>query len=142
VRIATAVPSSSTAQNGRFFAGFFQLAQDRSQRGLTEAKLMGGDFSGCPKAGKTSARGAKLSDDVVRTLRGNVSGKFRTTGRFAAATVRGTIYSIRDRCDGTLARVKRGTIIVRDLAARRDITVAAGEGEPTLRSRLIRKRIG
>jgi hypothetical protein len=32
-----------------------------------------------------------------------------------------------DRCDGTLTKVKPGTVVVRDLRARRNITVRRGK---------------
>ena len=56
-----------------------------------------------------------------------VKGKFRTRGRFAAATVRGTIWSMQDRCDGTLTRVTRGTVVVRDLRTSRSVVVRTGK---------------
>jgi hypothetical protein len=46
--------------------------------------------------------------------------------------VRGTDWTVIDRCDGTLTRVKRGVVVVRDLRRRRSFVVRAG------RSRLVR----
>jgi hypothetical protein len=63
---------------------------------------------------------------VVRRLRGSANGRFRTRGRYSAATVRGTIWDTADRCDGTLTRVQRGVVDVRDFRARRNVTVRAG----------------
>jgi hypothetical protein len=60
-------------------------------------------------------------------LRGNGRGRFRTRGRYSAATVRGTIWDTIDRCDGTLTKVTRGVVVVRDLRKRRNITVRAGK---------------
>ncbi|MGZ4331685.1 MAG: hypothetical protein ACXVXL_27240, partial [Solirubrobacteraceae bacterium] len=37
-------------------------------------------------------------------------GKFRTKGRYAAATVRGTIWTTADRCDGTLVHAIKDTV--------------------------------
>ena len=48
-------------------------------------------------------------------LWGNGRGRFRTRGRYGAATVRGTKWLTDDRCDGTLVRVKRGKVGVKDL---------------------------
>jgi hypothetical protein len=60
-------------------------------------------------------------------MRGNSSGRFRTRGRYSAATVRGTIWDTIDRCDGTLTRVRRGVVVVRDFRKRRKITLRAGK---------------
>jgi hypothetical protein len=131
VRIATATLTRAKAQAGSFFAGLFQVLQRRSQKSLTEAKMVGSNFKSCRRpTGKNRARIAKkkkINKKVIRTLRANVKGKFRTRGRFAAATVRGTIWSMRDRCDGTLTKVTRGTVVVRDLRARRNIVVRTGK---------------
>jgi ferric-dicitrate binding protein FerR (iron transport regulator) len=40
--------------------------------------------------------------------------------------VRGTIWLVQDRCDGTLTKVTRGTVRVRDFKAKRTVTVKAG----------------
>jgi hypothetical protein len=56
-----------------------------------------------------------------------VKGKFRTRGRFAAATVRGTEWGMRDRCDGTFTRVQRGVVVVRDLKKHRNVVLRSGK---------------
>jgi len=40
--------------------------------------------------------------------------------------VRGTIWFTQDRCDGTLVRVRRGVVAVRDHARGRKVLVRAG----------------
>ncbi|HEX6712087.1 MAG TPA: hypothetical protein VF066_01835, partial [Thermoleophilaceae bacterium] len=60
-----------------------------------------------------------------RHLWGEGSGSFRTVGRYAAATVRGTTWLTDDRCDGTLIRVKAGAVTVRDLVKRRSFSLRA-----------------
>ncbi|MEA2660196.1 MAG: trimeric autotransporter adhesin, partial [Candidatus Binatota bacterium] len=132
VRIATSTLTPTIPQLGQFYAGLFQLLQRRTERSVTEAKLTGGgSLADCTaKTGKTSARAAarkRLSNKALRTLRANAKGKFRTSGRYAAATVRGTIWSVTDRCDGTLTRVTRGTVVVRDFKARRNVIVRTGK---------------
>jgi hypothetical protein len=64
---------------------------------------------------------------VLGLLRGTAKGRFRTTGRFAAATVRGTDWGVRDRCDGTLTVVRRGVVVVRDFRRHRTVVVRAGQ---------------
>ena len=63
----------------------------------------------------------------VRRLWGDGSGSFRSRGRFGAATVRGTVWLTEDYCNGTLVRVQRGTVAVRDLVRNRTVTVTAGK---------------
>ena len=64
----------------------------------------------------------------VRKLWGDGRGRFRTRGRYGAATVRGTKWLTLDRCDGTKVRVVRGKVSVRDLVRpnRRPQLVKAG----------------
>jgi len=50
---------------------------------------------------------------VARLLEASAQGKFRTTGRYRLATVRGTIWTIADRCDGTVVHAIRDTVLVR-----------------------------
>jgi len=57
----------------------------------------------------------------------SAKGRFSTRGRYSAATVRGTIWTVADRCDGTLTTVKRGRVAVRDLRRRRTIVLKAGK---------------
>ena len=54
------------------------------------------------------------------------NGRFRTHGRDSVATVRGTVWSTADRCDGTLTRVKEGKVLVRDLRRKRSVLLTAG----------------
>jgi hypothetical protein len=109
--------------SGVFSAGVFQALQSRS--GLTTLPLKGSSFGPCTvRAGRASAA---LSRRVIRRMRGNASGRYRTRGRYSAATVRGTIWETIDRCDGTLTKVSRGTVVVRDFRKRRNITVRAGK---------------
>jgi hypothetical protein len=63
---------------------------------------------------------------VLQLLRASAHGRFRTRGRYSAATVRGTAWTTSDRCDGTLTSVRRGTVLVTDLVRRVSVTVHAG----------------
>jgi hypothetical protein len=58
-------------------------------------------------------------------LWGSGGGSFRTSGNSASATVRGTIWLTEDDCEGTLIRVKRGTVTVKDLVRHKTIIVRA-----------------
>jgi hypothetical protein len=94
---------------------------------IVELRLAAGDFSACPKKRKPSSVGAnQAATTTVRQLWGNGKGKFRTRGRYAAATVRGTNWLTADRCDGTRVQVARGVVQVADLPHKKQVTVRAG----------------
>ncbi len=118
--IATRDGGSETAQ---FYTGLFTLTQAPDGTGIL--KLTGGSFARCGKRARASA--AARSKRKVRRLWGDGKGRFRTTGKYAAGTVRGTRWLTEDRCDGTLVRVLSGVVRVRDLARRRTVTVRAGK---------------
>jgi archaeosine-15-forming tRNA-guanine transglycosylase len=63
----------------------------------------------------------------VRRLWGrDRGGRFRTHGRHSQATVRGTRWLTVDRCDGTLTKVTRGAVSVRDFVRHRTVLVRSG----------------
>jgi len=68
---------------------------------------------------------AKKKPKSIRHLWADGSGAFRTQGRYAAAAIRGTIWKTDDRCDGTLVKVTKGAVTVRDLPKRKNVTVKA-----------------
>ena len=41
--------------------------------------------------------------------------------------MRGTTWTVEDRCDGTLTSVKRGTVVVRDFRLKKNVIVKAGK---------------
>jgi hypothetical protein len=94
-------------------------------KGLTTLSLKGSSFRRCRSAG--SGRRASAAASVIRRLRARARGRFRTRGRHSAATVRGTVWVSADRCDGTLTRVTRGRVAVRDFRRRRTVVVRAGK---------------
>ena len=129
VRLQSARDTRGTTQTGDFGAGLFQVLQSRrrSARGLTDVVLKGGSFarSRCGSAGRAQA--TALRRRTVRRLRANARGRFRTRGRHSAATVRGTTWVTTDRCDGTLTKVTRGRVAVRDFRRKRTVVVRAGK---------------
>jgi hypothetical protein len=128
VRLLSARNSAGTTQSGTFSSGLFQVLQSRrrSARGLTDLVLKGSSFRRCRRAGRSRRAGAAQSR-LVRRLRANARGRFRTRGRHSAATVRGTVWDVQDRCNGTLTRVRRGRVAVRDFRRRRTIVLRAGK---------------
>jgi hypothetical protein len=123
VRLGSASTKAGETFTGTFSAGVFAALQSRS--GLTTLPLKGSSFRSC--AARTGRASAALSRRTIRRMRANASGRFRTSGRYSAATVRGTIWDTVDRCDGTLTKVTRGVVVVRDLRKRRNIAVGAGK---------------
>jgi hypothetical protein len=133
VKLTSARNNAGARQSGEFMAGVFQVLQSRrrSAKGLTELRLKGSSFRSCMsrKGGRRSSahvRSAR-SRRTIRRLRGNAKGRFRTRGRYSSATVRGTDWAVSDRCDGTLTKVKRGKVAVRDFRRRKTVVVRAGK---------------
>jgi len=128
VRLTSARDTVGNTQSGTFASGVFQVLQSRrrSARGLTDVVLKGSSFRRCRRR-TGSRRAAGAQSRIVRRLRANARGRFRTRGRHSAATVRGTVWDTRDTCAGTLTVVRRGSVAVRDFRRKRTIVVRAGK---------------
>ena len=112
--------------SSRFYSGVFTILQKRARNAFMTLRMDGGNFRRCGRALSTLSVEAKRKRPV-RTLWGNGKGRFQTRGRYSAATVRGTKWLVQDRCDGTLTRVLRGVVRVRDFRARKNVNVRAGQ---------------
>ncbi len=112
-------------QDGHFSGGVFAVLQRRSQRGLTVLALL--HSRAAERACGGQAARATPGGRVIALLHSDVHGDFRTRGRYSAATVRGTEWDTIDRCDGTLTRVRRGSVEVFDFRLRRQVAVSAGQ---------------
>jgi hypothetical protein len=133
VALTTAVDAAGATQTANFSKGEFVLTQSTTAA-LTALTLTGSSFAACRTgatvrtAGLSARAGASgKSKRVIRQLRGQGSGKFRTKGRYSAATVRGTTWVTQDRCDGTLIKVIQGTVAVRIKRTGKTALVAAGK---------------
>jgi hypothetical protein len=124
-------------QTAEFYDGIFQVRQSVPRKkpkkpvALVTDLVMKGQIARSQCAPLKRARSAaadkkKGPKSVLGKLWGNGKGKFRTDGRYSSATVRGTIWLVQDRCDGTLTTVKRGTVAVRDFKRKRTVAVKAG----------------
>jgi hypothetical protein len=125
-------------QTSDFYQGIFQVKQavpkttPKKPTALTTDLVMKGQIarSQCaPLKGASAAQARKKKKGpkaVLGKLWGSGKGKFRTNGKYSAATVRGTIWLVEDRCEGTFTRVVRGTVSVRDLRRKKTVTVKAG----------------
>jgi hypothetical protein len=129
VRLRTASDADGSSQVGVFGGAMFRVRQGFRNGAWTVLGLAGGDFASC-RSGAPAPSGAVVASRrrAVRRLWGRSRrGRFRTRGRHGTATVRGTIWKTADRCGGTLVRVVRGKVIVRDFARRRSVAVRRGE---------------
>ncbi len=129
-RITTATAKKGQIQFGDFGAGIFKLLQNRTQKGLTQLNLIDrlSPRAVCTSVGKGHrASAAKhLSSKVLGQLNSSDHGKFSARGDYSAATVRGTVYSIKDTCAGTITKVTRGVVAVRDFRKRKTIVLSSG----------------
>ena len=80
-------------------------------------------------------QGRRRQKPKSRKLWGKGSGKFRTTGNYSAATVRGTEWLVQDTCSGTLTRVTQGVVAVRDKVKKKTILVRGPRGRYTAKPR-------
>ena len=141
LRLTTASFKIGKTQSATFSGGLFKLASQTRKglnKGLANVALIENDFPGAPsfaackpakasQAANPTATEAKLSAKVLQTLHASDNhGRFRTTGKHSAATVRGTVWDTTERCDGTLTTVHRGTVTVLDFGTRKTITLHAG----------------
>jgi hypothetical protein len=124
------VEIKSVGQNGKletatFYGGVFQVFQANTKNAITELRLVGGNFAVCKKAkAKHALAAGKIPNSKsIRHLWGNGKGMFRTKGRYASATIRGTKWLTDDRCDGTLVRVAKGSVTVRDFPKRKTVVL-------------------
>jgi hypothetical protein len=116
----TSVPKAGgTPQSARFYDGVFKVTQTGSitNLALTEA------LASCRGGGRSAATTKKRK----RQLWGDGKGSFRTNGKYSSATVRGTKWLVQDSCAGTLTRVVRGSVTVRDRVKRKTVVVRAGK---------------
>jgi hypothetical protein len=120
IAITSAADLKGATQTADFYDGVFQIKQKRQADLITDAQLV------------TSRRGCDSAAHVSKTRRlgrlwASGKGRFRTRGRYSAASVRGTIWLTEERCDGTLTKVRRGTVSVLDRVLNRTVILQAGQ---------------
>jgi hypothetical protein len=131
VTVNTAPRKDGVKQFATFSGAAFQVLQSKTGPVTTDIRLRGGSFSSCGRSPGSSIFGRVFASGnsgsrKVRSLWGHGKGHFRTRGRNGAATVRGTFWLTQDRCDGTLVRVRRGLVGVRDFKKHKTVAVPAG----------------
>jgi hypothetical protein len=131
-RIASA-DAVEEVQSAAFFGGVFKVLQSAGKT-LTTMRLQSGGFEPCG-AGETAARRAASRASAsaagrgggANHLWGSGKGSFRTEGQNGSATVRGTIWFVADRCEGTFFKVNRGVVAVRDFTDQTTRLLRAGQ---------------
>lgn len=136
IELTAARDRAGAVQTSQFYDGAFVVGQHALPGApagtlITDLRLVG-PLGVCPRAGaRPAARGhahaaKRPKRGKPRRVWGDGKGNYRTTGKVASATVRGTKWLTEDRCSGTYVRVARGVVRVRDRLRRRTVTVRAG----------------
>jgi hypothetical protein len=114
-------------QTAQLNGAVFQVLQRRHDRGLADLDLTASVSRRlCGPIRRTTATTSRLSAKTIALLHARAHGHFRTRTGESAATVRGTQWDTVQRCDGTLTRVRRGVVVVRDFRLRRNVVVRTG----------------
>ena len=116
------IKAAGDGGTAKFFDGIFKISQTKGKRPLTTLTLT--ETLSCPKGKKATSSAAKKKS---RKLWGDGKGAFRTSGKYSAATVRGTKWLVTDRCDSTTTKVTQGSVTVRDFVKKRNKVVRAGK---------------
>ena len=131
ITLSSAGPDGTT-QEATFGGGRFAVLQADDPSGFVDLHLRG-RLRGCTtRAGASGARtlasaSAKPRKSKRRLWGKDDHGRFRTHGRDSVATVRGTTWSMTDRCDGTVTKVSEGAVDVKVRRTGRVVRVDAGE---------------
>ena len=125
LRLTTALGRGRT-NTADFYAGVFRIFQRRARNAYTTIRLEGGNFRSCRRGKAQSVDVAGASRRPIRRVWGRGKGRFTTRGRYSSATVRGTRWLTQDQCNGTLTRVLRGIVLVRDFRLKKNVLVRAG----------------
>ena len=122
---STAGAAAARVEDAQLYDGAFRGSASRGRTHSRKSVLREARSSRAPHRRGTRSM-ARLPHRVVRLLHASASGRFQTDGRYAAATVRGTIWLTEDFCDGTLVRVTRGVVAVENLVTGAAVTVRGG----------------
>lgn len=142
--VARAVQAGDGTQTADFTGSRFVVAQ-KAGTGTTELRMAGGNFAQCRPVARSAATptayaAAKRKRKRIRSLWGSGHGRFTTRGKNSSATVRGTIWRVTDRCDGTLTTVTRGVVVVHDRVRNRTKVVRKGESYLVRRGATAKRR--
>jgi DNA-binding beta-propeller fold protein YncE len=128
---ASAKRKKTKTQSGSFSGAVFRVHQSTggSSKGLTTVMLTEGAFKGAPGQAicNTGAQAAKVSKKVIQLLHAHARGKFGSSGRYAAATVRGTVWTMTAQCGGTLIHDTTDSVVVTDFVRHKKIVLHPGQ---------------
>jgi hypothetical protein len=122
--VTVEVDAQHTLQQAELSEGRFGVFQVGSPA-ITELRLAGGDYSACAQSSRKRAK--RSASKTIRHLWASAKGSFRTKGRYASATIRGTRWLTEDLCLATRITVADGVVTVRDFRRHRILTVKAGD---------------
>ena len=123
-------------QKGTFGGAVFKISQATkgAGRGLVTLTLVEGaafkgaaSYATCKKHKAADVNATIASSKTLQRLRASAHGNFRTKGRYAAAIVHSTKWTIADRCDGTFTHDITGSVSVTDLVRHKTIILHAGQ---------------
>ena len=117
--ITTTPDGPGTVGHARVSGGVFTITQS----GTAEPTLrMRPGIRPCQRAGKAQA--ARVPPEA--SMRVRARGRFRSVGGYGRGAARGTEWSMRERCDGTVFQVFEGVVLVHDYRRERSFRVKAG----------------
>ncbi len=126
--------ASAKTQHGQFSGAVFRLSQQTrgAGKGLVTVMLALSAFKGAPSQATCRSNGAAsdahaASSRTIQLLHASAHGKFRTSGRYSAATVLGTKWTVAARCDGTLTHDITDSVEVTDFVRHKTIILHAGQ---------------
>jgi CSLREA domain-containing protein len=133
----TSIDPDGTEQTASFFGGVFKVKQKEGS-GLVVLELL--DTGVCPARrpapraaaslfpGASTLLTARPGKATTGKLWGSGHGNFKTEGNQGAATVRGTIWLVEDRCNGTtFFKTRRGVVSIRDFVLHKTLSLPAGK---------------
>jgi hypothetical protein len=123
VRLTDVRDRSGKLQTASFWGGAFIVRQARTGHAVTTITL---PAPTCSRARRVASASGKAPGALHLWAHDN-RGRFVTRGHSAVATVRGTTWLTRESCAGTLVKVTRGIVSVRDLVRHRTVVIRAGQ---------------
>jgi uncharacterized repeat protein (TIGR01451 family) len=135
VEITSASDPANDQQTAQFYDGRFILVYASPDIGTvplppgTPATLYTSLVLSTPLDCRTKSKRQRAQTPLkkVRSLWGTGKGNFRTRGKYAAASVRGTIWFTQDTCTTTTVRVQEGLLDVYDFVLNRHFLVGPGQ---------------
>ncbi len=126
-------PKKTKTEKGTFGGAIFKISQTTagSGKGLVTLAIVENAFKGAPSYATCKAHKAleatAASSRTLQLLHASAQGKFRTKGKYSAATVLGTKWTVADRCDGTLTHDITDSVLVNDFVHHKTIVLHAGQ---------------